>query len=368
VVAIDTKVWGNADGARRFKGMNLRLVSTLTATAAGLTLAAGATPASAQTGEERVVDLDRATPVREYDGWLLFSRWDGSAYRLATLHEGQLRDLPVPPQSEPFDADAGPDSAGNASAVVSLCDDTCDLFVLGFDEGDELRPVSNANTTGSNETDPSIWNGRLVFAREYGSRVIPYTKRLKAPRSTPSDRLAGLPGERCGASEPPDCRPIEDPDLAQMELYGARVAQSWQYQPEGFGGFRQNEIRLTNVDRTDTRQIAYMSTGIGGQTYLGPSFANGRVAFNRVCQGDPGGCSTQNSGPIRYRISDGSYELAGAREEWTAWEYSGDNTFHVPSDFDCGGGDPQAPPTQECGIYRGPDPDWQAVDAGQIVR
>lgn len=26
--------------------------------------------------------------------------------------------------------------------------------------------------------------------------------------------------------------------------------KSWQYQPEGFGGFRQNEIRLTNVDRT----------------------------------------------------------------------------------------------------------------------
>jgi hypothetical protein len=38
-----------------------------------------------------------------------------------------------------------------------------------------------------------IWKGRLVFAREYGSPVIPYTKRLKAPRSTPSDRLAGLP-------------------------------------------------------------------------------------------------------------------------------------------------------------------------------
>ncbi|MDQ3631130.1 MAG: hypothetical protein M3417_07680 [Actinomycetota bacterium] len=347
--------------------MNRRLISTLTATAAGLTLAAGATPASAQTGEERVVDLDRATPVREYDGRLLFSRWDGSAYRLATLHEGQLRDLPVPPQSEPFDADAGPDSAGNASAVVSLCDATCDLFVLGFEEGDELRPVRNANTTGNDETDPSIWNGRLVFAREYGTRVIPYTKRLRAPRSRPSDRLAGLPRERCGASEPPDCRPIEGPDLVQMELYGERVAQSWQYQPEGFGGFRQNEVRLTNIDRTDTRQIAYMSTGIGGQTYLGPSMAKGRVAFYRACQGDPGGCSTQNSGAIRYRISDDSYELAGANEAWQAWEWNGANTFHVLSDLECSdGGAGEVPNSEQCGIYRGPDPDWQAVDADQV--
>ncbi len=344
-------------------------MSTLTATATGLTLAAGASPASAQTGEERVVDLDRATPVREYDGWLLFSRWDGSAYRLATLNNGQLRDLPVPPQSEPFDADTGPDSAGNASAVVSLCAATCDLFVLGFDEGDELRPVTNANTTNRNETDPSIWNGRLVFAREYGDRVIPFTKRLKAPRPTPSDRLSGLPGERCGAGEPPDCRPIENPDLVQMELYGERVAQSWQYQPEGFGGFRQNEIRLTNIDRTDTRQIAYMTTGIGGQTYLGPSFAKGRVAFYRACQGDPGGCSTQNSGAIRYRISTGSYELEGAREGWQAWEYTGANTFHVPSDLVCSdGGEGEVPNSEQCGIYRGPDPDWQAVDADQIAR
>lgn len=347
--------------------MNRRLISTLTVTAAGLTLAAGATPASAQTTEERVVDLDRATPVREFDGWLLFSRWDGSAYRLATLNNGELRDLPVPPQSEPLDADVGPDSGGNPSAVVSLCEATCDLFLLGFDEGDELRPVRNANTTNSNETNPSVWNGRLVFAREYDSRVIPYTKRIKAPRSMPSDRLAGLPDERCGAGEPPDCRPIENPDLVQMELYGERVAQSWQYQPDAFPGFRQNEVRLTNIDRTDTRQLAYMGTGIAGQTYLGPSMANGRVALYRACQVDGGGCSTANSGPIRYRISDGSYELDGAREAWQAWEWSGDNAFHVPGDIVCAGGVDEVS-TQECGIYRGPDPDWQAVDADQIVR
>jgi hypothetical protein len=93
--------------------------------------------------------------------------------------------------------------------------------------------------------------------------------------------------------------------------------------------------------------------------------AKGRVAFYRACQGDPGGCSTQNSGAIRYRISDGSYELDGANEDWTAWEWSGANAFHVPSDFACGGADP-APPTEECGIYRRPDPDWQAVQAEQV--
>ena len=46
-----------------------------------------------------------------------------------------------------------------------------------------------------------------------------------------------------------------------------------------------------------------MTGGEGGQTYLGPSIANGRVAFFKACQGDPGGCSPATSGAIRYRIS-----------------------------------------------------------------
>ncbi|MEJ7798537.1 MAG: hypothetical protein WKF42_08565 [Solirubrobacteraceae bacterium] len=341
--------------------------SLLTFTAAALALAALAGPASAQTPARPLVGLERSTPVREYDGRLLFSRWTGSAYRLSTSHDGVVRDLPVRAQPEPFDADVGPDSSGRPSAVLSLCDaDSCDLFVLGFDTGDELRPVGNANTRGSDETDPSIWRGRLVFAREYGRQVVAYTKQLSAPRSRPSDRLAGLPDKRCGAVDAPTCRAIERPTLAGMELWGRWVAQSWTYQPDGFPGFRQNEIRLTDVDRSDTRQIAAMTTGLAGQTYLGPSLVGGRAAFFRACQADGGGCNSANSGAIRYRISDRSYELAGRNEAWTAWAYDGVAGYHVPSDFDCSGGDPASPARERCGIYRSSDLNWRSVDEERI--
>lgn len=63
-----------------------------------------------------------------------------------------------------------------------------------------------------------IWKGRLVFAREYGSPVIPYTKLLKAPRSTPSDRLAGLPEERCGAGEPSGLPPDRGPRAGPTQI------------------------------------------------------------------------------------------------------------------------------------------------------
>jgi hypothetical protein len=301
-----------------------------------------------------VVGLSKPTPVREYDGWLLYSRWDGRAYHLAVWHDGAARDLAVPVQAQPFDADAGPDSAGNPSAAYSACaGKTCDLYVISFATGAAPRPVSNANTTDRDELAPTIWNGRLAFARRYSrDEVLPYTKLLRAPRSTPSTRLAGLPASRCGAVDPPDCRPIKGVGVPALELWGRWVAQSWTYQPDDFPGFRQNEIRLTSTDRSDTRQLAYMTGGEGGQTYLGPSIANGRVAFFKACQGDPGGCAPSTSGAFRYRISANTYDLAGAQEAWEGWAYDGTADLHVPSAFDCSGGDPGFPPSEPCGIIR----------------
>ena len=89
---------------------------------------------------------------------------------------------------------------------------------------------------------------------------------------------------------------IEDVTLGGMDLWGRWVAQRWTYQADDFAGFRQNEIRVTNRTRTHTRQVAYGTTGEGGQTYLGPTIAEGRVAFYRACQADRGGCSTKDSG------------------------------------------------------------------------
>lgn len=324
-------------------------------------------PAATASAATRVTDLKDTTTLSEYDGWLLYSRSDGSRYHLAVLHEGTSRDLAVPPQKQVFDADAGPDSHGDPSAVVSLCRGSCDLFVIGLQAGDRLRPVRNANTKGRDEIAPSVWRGRLVFARRYSKDdVVPYTKLLRAPRHRPSDRLAGLPDERCGAVDPPRCRPIEDVDLARMDLWGRWVGQSWTYQPKGFPGFRQNEIRLTNVKRTDTRQVAAMTTGLGGQTYLGPAFADGRLAFFKACHGDPGGCAPSTSGALRYRISDQHYEHVGRNEAWSGWTDDGRTAFHVPSAFDCSGGDPGAPPTEPCGILAEDDLAWAPIAAKHV--
>lgn len=256
----------------------MRLRHLLVALIAIAAIAAG--PAEAKT--RPVASLERATPVREHAGWLLYSRWDGSHYRLTAQRDGQTLTLPVPASAEPHDADVGPDS-----------------------------------------------------------------------------------DKRCGAIEPPDCRPIEDVELPAMELWGRWVAQRWTYRPDGFGA-RRNEVRLTNVDRSDTRQLASSSTGIGGQTYLGPSIAKGRVAFFRACHADLGGCSSTDSRAIRYRICTEEYRLDGAVKGWTGWAWSGAAGFHVPSAFDCGGNDPGATPKEPCAVYRRDALDWERASASRF--
>ncbi|HEV2060877.1 MAG TPA: hypothetical protein VGR11_16120 [Solirubrobacteraceae bacterium] len=346
--------------------MRHTLFITLAIASAAMFSAPPLAPAQAPAGEELLVPLARSSPVDEYAGWLLFSRWDGERYRLSSWHDGELRDLPVPAQAQTFDADLGPDSRGRPSVVVSLCAGSCDLFVIGLRVGDRLRPVRNANTNGHDEIAPTVWKGRLAFGRRYGAdKVIPYTKLLSWPRARRSERLAGLPTRRCGAVDPPACRRIEETRLPAMDLWGRWVAQSWTYQPDSFPGFRQNEIRLTNVSRSDTRQVAYMATGLGGQTYLGPSIAEGRVAFFRACQGDPGGCSTTNSGAIRYRISNGRYEIDGAVAAWSGWAWSGATAYRVTRDDTCAGGDPGIP-AEACGIYRRQGLDWRPIDAERV--
>lgn len=332
-------------------------------------VAVSASPAVAQQPQDGVpvAELRGATTIDEYAGHVLLSRFDGERYTLGVWHDGEVRDLRVRAQREVFDADAGPDSAGRPSAVVSLCDGSCDLYVIGFGAGDRLRPVRNANTDEHDEVAPSVWKGRLAFGRRYGKdTVVPYTKPLRAPRSRPSDRLAGLPAKRCGAVDPPDCRPIADVTLEAMDLWGRWVGQSWTYQPDGFPGFRQNEVRLTDVARSDTRQVAAMVTGLGGQTYLGPSLVDGRVAFFRGCQGDPAGCTPATSGALRYRISTGDYEIDGANEAWSGWAWAGTAAFHVPSAYACSGGDPGAPPPEPCALYRDTSSRWTPIDGTRV--
>ena len=131
-----------------------------------------ALPSAAAAADTTIATTTRATPLAADGGRLLYSAWDGSAYRLALIADGASRVLPVPGQAEPFRADLGPGPDGGELAVYPRCrsgQSACDLYSYDLATGVERR-LANADSPTDDETAGAVWRGTLVFSRYYPSR------------------------------------------------------------------------------------------------------------------------------------------------------------------------------------------------------
>src|SRR4051794_8719824 len=144
-------------------------------------------PAAAR-ADYTVAAVERPTPVSAYAGHVVWSQYDASiaGYRLVEAHASTAglvtTQLPAAPRGGPFAADVGPGPAGAAPVVYSRCateprlgDDqlpvwatgrACDVYELPLGATSEAR-VAGVSTAASSEFLPSIWRGRVAFARVY---------------------------------------------------------------------------------------------------------------------------------------------------------------------------------------------------------
>jgi hypothetical protein len=204
----------------------------------------------ARAADTVVAHVQRPTAIRTYAGIQVFSAFEGTLleegiYHLAILREGKIELLPVAPSIAPFGADIGPDRNGRPQLVYMRCTGRdpgtgrnlgCDLFTLSLASGAGEQPVSAANTS-RNEIAPTLWNGRIAFARQSkdGSRAVVYTRKLGDPRSHRSKRLPGIPLGRRFPSIPGR---IRSRDVAELELYRDRLAQIGTYLSSSSGSRR----------------------------------------------------------------------------------------------------------------------------------
>lgn len=336
--------------------------------AAAVALAA---PAAAQAQDLELERLQRDTTVREDAGLSLYSRWDDGIdrYRLILRDTLSTTALPVAPQVERFDADMGTDSGGRPAAIVSLCGRArgadgrsggCDLFVISV-RGGAVRAVTNANTP-DDEARPTLDRGRIAFTRTYRERrsagPAVYTKTLVAPRSRPSTRRSGVPRRRCipsprGGS---DCSTTSR-RVSELELSGPDLALVVTYGVQPSDGTRFNEVRLVAVAERSSRQVAFMTTGEGGQRHLGLSFA-GRRALSWYLACDT--CARQ-AGAFRYRPGRG-YERALGPTGVVGYSWYGAGTLQVRRG---GIGSCAEVP---CRLARTAEPDWRAIESRRVVR
>jgi hypothetical protein len=289
--------------------------------------ALAALPAAAHA--DTVASPGAATALKEYAGTIVFSQLDRTTNQwfLSVRRVGATAPerVPVAPSARPFDADIGPDSAGRPELIYSRCSNPpgvptgCDLFVFALDGQTGERAVRNANDPDHNDFNPTIWRGRIAWARDYGSGSRPnpivYTKALTAPRSQPSRRLPGVPQQRRGDVDPRVNGPTTGRTVQDLELWGENLALTVSYGCGGCSGIDQSELRLDDLGDGSARQVAFQVVGLSGQTLVGPSFFNGRLGWYKACLGDPAGCQQGQGGPFRYALTARTYQRSpsGAR-------------------------------------------------------
>lgn len=382
VIAVNTETSSATIGAReRCKGMRL-FTAFLTALLAVLVVALGlaAGPASAQVddpgppGAGTVDELDRPSALREYRGFSVYSSFDAASERYGLTvrgPDGEVISVPVEPQAEPFDVDIGPDSAGRPALALSLCDRPggdgrsggCDVFVHTLERDTDLRPVTNANTD-DDEIRPTIWRGTLAFVRLFEGREAPvvYSKPIIAPRERPSTRQPGVPTQRCEALFEGGSCTTTNRRVNALELWGDNLALIVAYSvPDGLGVGGQNEVRVNDIEDRSARQVAYQVRGLGGQTLVGPSFTEGRLAWYKSCFGDPGGCF-DNAGAFRFQLSNGAYSRDLDRTVLTGFAWTGRGSRRIEADGEnrCS---PANGPTRTCPVILADEPEWTPIDA-----
>lgn len=327
-----------------------------------LALVLATSTATAARADVVVAPTTAPTPIAAGQGVVAFSSFDAAAksYRLQLLQNGAVTTPDVPPSASPFDVDIGPTSSGHAYLVYSRCPESggrpsyalpgsdCDLYAYNPATGREA-PV-HASDPGHADVHPTYWRGRLAWVRYYGTvsdpRPVVYTR---ATPSSHSERLPGLPARRCvnGAH----CDAVRG-RFDDLELYGRRLAQvAFAFTPR-----QDTELRLVDVDRGTSEQLATRGSGEGGQQWLGPSFEDGQLYAAFTSNG--GGCGGL-CGIYRDRYAHDTWQRASAPESLIGFAVADGRTLQSPG-FVTTTCDPDVP----CGIVeRQPPPSFTATKA-----
>jgi hypothetical protein len=240
--------------------------------------------------------VERPSAIRTYAGVQVFSAFEDGGYRLAIRREGKVELLPVASSPAPFAADIGPDREGRPKLIYTRCEAErrdCDLFVFSLAGGARERPVRAANTA-ANEVAPTLWNGRIAFARRSKgrSRAAVYTRKLAAPRSRPSERLPAIPRRRREERNNPAV-------VIELELYGNHLAQIVNLTSS-------TAVRLVDISDHSSRLLDRAGVGEAGQHFAGIGFAHGYLAWAF------GGAVGELAGIYRHRLSTGELAHASA--------------------------------------------------------
>jgi hypothetical protein len=285
----------------------MKLLATTLLSALVAVGAAAPAPAAPTT----IAPLDGQTEVRAYAGVQVWSSYDPATRRhhLTVRQDGRLSTPAIGASKDSIEADVGPGPDGKPALAYIACSDACRVVVARLD-GSGRRVVAGS----AKASDPTISGRRVAWVR---GRATVMTSTVDGHgRRT----LAGVPRRKCSDGV---CGRPASPYVTELELHGNQLALVADF--ELAGGFGQGiaELRTESIKGGPQRLVAQMTVGEGGQSWIGPSWANGRIYYYKTCYGDPSGCATAG-GAYRYDPKAGNHAFAPSATVLTGFAIDAD--------------------------------------------
>jgi hypothetical protein len=232
-------------------------------------------------GAQEITQVADGVPISAHGGWVVWSAKLRGAYRLFAWHSGLTRELRVAPKTHPFDLDVGSDTRGRPVVTFSRCDGygtatvwaarevgrACRLRVVDLLSGRE-RGAGVPEPRGVSDTMPSMWRGRVAFARRDPGHhgAVDQVMLWDPARGLQQLRHGAVPA-RCPYRRPSDCsKPPPSGEVLGLDLGARLVAFSWRVDaPDviGHGGYE------GRADRLSDGRSALVGTGYIGEACTG---------------------------------------------------------------------------------------------------
>jgi hypothetical protein len=281
---------------RVWSGVGTRILAALIVAISG--------PAAADA--QPIAQVNDEVPIAAHGGWVVWSAKQGRGFRLFAWHGGTARQLAVRGRPRPFDVDVGTDARGRAVATFSRCRRfraitvweasrrdvgiACRLRVVDLVSGRE-RSAGAPEGRGVSDTMPSMWQGRLAFARR-DPRVHNDVDQvmLWSPRQRALTRLRhGAMPTACPFRDARECAGARvSGEVTALDLGSRLVAFRWGIQAPSVIGHGGYEVRADDLSRGRSALVGsgyigeFCTGGIDGTTPAAPTVDANRVWYSRT--------------------------------------------------------------------------------------
>jgi hypothetical protein len=275
-----------------------------------------------------IAPLHGNTSVEVYGDVAVWSDYDATArsWHVVVRRDGAISVLSSPTAKSLIEVDVGPGASGAPTLAYVSCTSGCHVVVSGVDGSD---PQTVPGSEGASH--PTIWGGRVAWVRGKAKVMI---SRLDG---TKRRVLAGAPHRKCYYSSlvenpPLVCAPPRSPSVDALQLYRGQLALIDTFiLNDNIGAVgTTTEVRTEAITGGPQRLVALLGVGEGDESWLGPSWSDGKLYFYEDSLG---------AGFVVYRFDQAhnAYVSARAHTYLTGFSVVGERAYEATAP-----GDPRA--------------------------